>query len=41
MVSFRQRVKDGPRRVREVIAVHDYVKAPEAPRDWWVPIDWP
>jgi hypothetical protein len=41
MVSFRERVKDGRRLVREVIAVHDYVEAPEAPRDWWLPIDWP
>jgi ribosomal protein L34 len=28
---------------REVMAVHEFTttQAPQAPRDWWVPIDWP
>jgi hypothetical protein len=28
---------------RAVMAVHEFTttQAPEAPRDWWVPIDWP
>jgi hypothetical protein len=33
--------RDGSR--GEVMAVHEFTttQAPEAPRDWWVPIDWP